>query len=1295
MNVTTLKTHEGKKQNYALKSFLWGILIAALFIVPSLIIDKGRYLYSDEFNNQIIPYYQLMSSAFKNGELGWNWYTDLGTSLISSYSCYSLGSPFFWIMLLFPVDSIPYILGFITILKIGLSSLTAYVFLKRYTKDKNNAVIGAMLYAFSGFAVSGISFGFSDNLVFFPLLLSALDSFIYEDKRGRFAFIAAVCAIVNYYFFAAEIMFCLIYWIVRTATKSYRISVSKSLQLFFEAILGTGMAMTILLPSLYHFVGNAIGNDKEMNGWSYYIYESLYSYAQIVISFFLPPETVSGNVYLAQENNKWLSVTGYLPLFSMSGVFAVIFNKRRNKWLRVFYAVCTAFMFVPVLNSFFQLFIEYRYMRWFFMLMLVMSLGSVMALEDSSTKWKKAVVTNLVGVIIVTLIIGFTPNSGKGLGIMGNSAQFWLLAVIAFLNIALCVLFLKLYKHKRDAFKRFSAFIVSAAIISVMASNYGLIKIQSYDDYSVYETNLINGGDEFHIDDIQNWRTDVVNLADYSELMYDDEHIGNLTNAQIEEINLNAVRSVGSGKDSFIVDNENTTMYWRIPGVQCIHGNVSSSISDFYNALGLSRENSSNLPMSLYGARSFLSVKYMMNYSGTDYNVTDKNGDFVMPGWKYYDTQNGYDIYENEYVLPIGFTFDSFIVNTEFESIPEQYRHLVLTDSLVVESIDDMFECVGAGMAQRSSSELSFTEEEYFKNCEERRNNACYDFKRDKKGFEAKIDIDKDSKFDHRLVFFSVPFDRGWSVKVNDEKADIIKVDYGFMAVKVPTGETSTIRFNYHTSGIIYGTFVGVVCLLLLVIYLAAIKIQSAPDVEEENSQSENDTENDDNSQNSENLTDSEKSDNAESTDNSTNSENVESTDNSTNSENVEVPESQPEIDEEDISIFDIVKQTEEQNMMHVYKRVPVVLESGFGSVAYDINQKKYIDFTSGIGVNALGFANGTWSDAVEKQIDLVQHTSNIYYSKSQIRLAEKLCKATEFSKVFFANSGAEANECAIKLARKYGSDKYGENHTHIVTLENSFHGRTITTLAATGQEAFHKYFAPFTEGFSYAKANDMESIKSAVTENTCAVMIELIQGEGGVNPLDREFVTALAEFCQANDILLIADEIQTGIGRTGKLFCYENYGITPDVITSAKALGGGLPLSACLCSEKLKDVLTPGTNGTTFGGNAIACAGAEKILDIVSDEEFLKDVREKGKYMRKKIKNFSGVKEVRGMGLMIGIVLEKNNAAEIQEKCAENGLLVLTAKNLVRLLPPLNIEYEDIDEGLDILERTINDNKE
>ncbi len=1255
MKTTTLSPHSSKKERYALKAFLWGAIIAALFIVPSIIIDKGKYLYAGDFNQQVIPFYQLMSSAIKNGEWGWSWYTDLGTAFVGGYSYYSLGSPFFWLMVPFPVDSIPYLMGPITILKIGLCSLNAYLFLKRYVKNKNNALIGSMLYAFSGFAISSMVFHFVDIFVFFPLLMLTMDMFIYENKRGRFAAMVAVCAIVNYYFFVAEAVFCLIYWIVRTATKSYRMPARNAVYLFLEAVLGAGIAMFILLPSLYHIVGNSRVSETDMTGWRYYVYESAYMYAQLLLCFFMPPEHPTGGVYLPDFDSAWKTMTAYLPLFSMAGVFAVMFNRRKYKWLRVFYIVCAVFMFVPVLNSSFQMFRDYSYVRWFFMLMLVMSLGSVAALENSSIKWKKPIITCLVLLSVITLVIGFTPVKNAGLGIMGDTAMFWIFVAVAFFNLALCAILVSLYKKNRTAFNRFGALITSFAIISTMMSVYIPLKVQSYDDLSIYKANLINGGDEIKIDDIQDWRTDVICLLDYSEQSYDKDNIESYDYPQLEEMAQISQNKAQYAEDSQVLDNENTTIYWRIPGMQSFHSTVNGSVMDFYAGLDFDRTTLSNISMGMYGLRTLCSVKYIANYSDSSFNVTDDNGDLIYPGWKYYDTQNGFDFYENEYVLPMGFTFDNFIIADSFKKIPTQYKHLALLNAMVVESFDDIYLCVGAGMGQADRNEFEFTEEEYIKNCQDRINNSCYDFKRDKKGFEAKIDIGEGrNNAEYELVFFSVPYDRGWKAYVNGEKADIYQVDFGFMAVKVPLNQTSSIRFDYHTPGILYGTFVSGVCLFILVIYLAAMKIQSTPDDEE---QTDSDNENNKNNENNENKT-------------------TETNEN----------------EEEDISIFDIVKQTEEENMMHVYKRVPVVLESGSGSVAYDINYKKYIDFTSGIGVNALGFANSSWVDAVDKQLDLVQHTSNIYYNTTQIQLAELLCLKTGFSKVFFANSGAEANECAIKLARKYGSDKYGESHTHIVTLENSFHGRTITTLAATGQEAFHKYFMPFTEGFSYAKANDMTSIKSSVTDDTCAVMIELIQGEGGVNPLDAEFVKELAEFCKERDILLIVDEIQTGIGRTGKLFCYENYGIEPDVITSAKALGGGLPLSACLCNEKLSDVMTTGTNGTTFGGNVIACAGAMKIVDIVADDELLKDVRKKGKYMRQRIKSFDGVKEVRGMGLMIGIVLEKDNASEIQEKCAENGLLVLTAKKLLRLLPPLNIEYADIDEGLDILERTISE---
>lgn len=389
---------------------------------------------------------------------------------------------------------------------------------------------------------------------------------------------------------------------------------------------------------------------------------------------------------------------------------------------------------------------------------------------------------------------------------------------------------------------------------------------------------------------------------------------------------------------------------------------------------------------------------------------------------------------------------------------------------------------------------------------------------------------------------------------------------------------------------------------------------------------------------------------------------------------------------------FLTAKETEQQYLMQTYGRFQTLLTEGKGAKAVDCDGKEYIDFTSGIGVNALGYCNDAWLAAVTAQAGKLQHVSNLYYTEPMIRLGEKLCTLTGMDKVFFGNSGAEANECAIKLARKYGSDTYGEEHTHVVTLVNSFHGRTVTTLAATGQEVFHHYFQPFTGGFSYAEANNLESVLQAVTENTCAVMVEFVQGEGGVMPLEKEFVQKLAALCKERDILLIADEIQTGMGRTGTLFAYEQFGVQPDIVTSAKGLGGGLPIGACLCVKKLGDVLGKGMHGTTFGGNPVVCAGALAVLQKVSQPDFLKEVAEKGAYMQEKLAAMEGVEAVRGMGMMIGVVLKEKTAGDVAVACVEKGLLVLTAKTLIRFLPPLNISYEEIDRGLEIFQSVLAD---
>ncbi|MBE6843760.1 MAG: aspartate aminotransferase family protein [Ruminococcus sp.] len=373
-------------------------------------------------------------------------------------------------------------------------------------------------------------------------------------------------------------------------------------------------------------------------------------------------------------------------------------------------------------------------------------------------------------------------------------------------------------------------------------------------------------------------------------------------------------------------------------------------------------------------------------------------------------------------------------------------------------------------------------------------------------------------------------------------------------------------------------------------------------------------------------------------------------------------------------------------NVMHTYGRYDLVLDKGNGRDATAEDNKQYIDFGSGIGTNSLGYCDSDWVEAVCNQAKSIQHTSNYYYTKIQAEFSEKLCQSTGYDKVFFGNSGAEANECAIKIARKYSFDKYGENRNTIITLVNSFHGRTLCTLSATGQDSFHQYFFPFVGGFVHTPANDIEALKSVVDDSVCAIMVEFVQGEGGVVKLDEEFVKAVRSICDEKDILMIADEVQTGIGRTGKLLAAEHFGVKADITTLAKGLAGGVPIGACLAVEKCSSVLTPGTHGSTFGGNPLACAGGNVVMTKVCAEGFLDEVSKKSEYIFSKLKNIKGVESVSGLGLMIGITLTEKKAADVVKAALDKGLLLLTAKEKVRLLPPLTITYEEIDKGIGIL---------
>lgn len=371
------------------------------------------------------------------------------------------------------------------------------------------------------------------------------------------------------------------------------------------------------------------------------------------------------------------------------------------------------------------------------------------------------------------------------------------------------------------------------------------------------------------------------------------------------------------------------------------------------------------------------------------------------------------------------------------------------------------------------------------------------------------------------------------------------------------------------------------------------------------------------------------------------------------------------------------------------YARYDMAADHGKGACCYDTDGKKYVDFTAGIGVNCLGYCDDGWVEAVTAQLKKLQHASNLFCTEAQVKVAQMLTERTGMKKVYFGNSGAEANEAAMKTARKYGTVNKGEDVNTIITLKNSFHGRTMAAITATGQDKYHKYFTPFLGGFKYCDTNDIKQLEKLADEKTCAVMMELVQGEGGVLELDQDFVKAAEEICRDRDILLIIDEVQTGIGRTGKLFAYEYFGIKPDIVTFAKGIGGGLPIGGILLGEKCCDVLQPGDHGTTYGGNPVACAGAVEVLNRM-DEDFLQQVREKSEFLRAKLMEIPQVTDVSGMGLMLGVSVEGKSAQQVVKDALEKGLMTLTAKEKIRLLPPLSITYEELEEGLEIFKKAL-----
>lgn len=382
-------------------------------------------------------------------------------------------------------------------------------------------------------------------------------------------------------------------------------------------------------------------------------------------------------------------------------------------------------------------------------------------------------------------------------------------------------------------------------------------------------------------------------------------------------------------------------------------------------------------------------------------------------------------------------------------------------------------------------------------------------------------------------------------------------------------------------------------------------------------------------------------------------------------------------------------KEIDDKYVAHTYARFPICIKYGEGAYVYDTDLKKYLDFTAGIGVNCLGYAYQPWVCAIQKQASQLAHISNLFYNEPMLQVAEKLVKRTHMNKVFFQNSGAESNEGAIKVAHKYANDHYHGQRNEILTLVNSFHGRTMETLVATGQDAFHDKFGPFPMGFNYVTANDIDDLYEKVNDHTAAIMIEVVQGESGVNPLNHDFVSEIQKVCDEKDILFIVDEVQSGIGRTGTFFAYEQYGVHPDIVTFAKGIANGIPMGGVLLGEKVENTLSYGDHGSTFAGNPLACAGANVVLDAMTPI-FLEDVKKKGELLKHRMEKMPHVKAVTGLGMMIGVAFDDLDVADVLTKTRENGVLFLRAKNKLRLLPPLIMSHGEINTGMDVLENVL-----
>lgn len=756
-------------------AFGLGFLSLLIVLLPLMIMDQGYFIYYGDFVSQQLPFYELANDAVRDGQLGWNWYTDLGGSFIGSYSFYLFGSPFFWLSTILPENWVLYAIPWLLCLKHGIASLTAYAYIRRFVQNKNAAVIGGLLYAFSGFQMFNIFFNhFQDVTALFPLMLIAMEELVNNNRRGWFAVIVAVMAINNYFFFTGQVVFLLLYFFIRLRCKDFHITWKKFLALAIEAVLGVCIACAVLLPSALAVMENSRVSSS-LYGQNMIMYGDKTRILRIIQSFFMIPDAPARPNLFSTANGKWASIGGYLPLFSMAGVIAFM-GKKKKHWATILLWICILCAFVPVLNSAFYLFNSSYYARWYYMPILIMAMMTAYALDNTEIDWKNGIRTCAV-MLIVFAVIFCLPTQNEE-----EETEFF-----AFANIpqyfcvvmAMCILCLIGCYYICALRAQKKPFLQKAVLLTALASAVCTGTIVYFGKYigtdaDKYIATAIQGEENISI----SYENDE---ADYFRVDISENY-------------------------------DNYPMFWGLSSMRTFHSTVSVSIMEFYDSIGITRDVASRAEPKNYTLRGLFSVKYYFERI----EDIDEENPFDIPGFTYLKSENGFHIYENEYFIPMGFTYDTYVTEEMLTGRTDATRERLLIHSLVLS--EEQAENYKDIIVPADSKSLSLSEEQYLKVCEAHAEEACEEFEYDSYHFAGKITLTRP-----KLVFFSVPYDKGWTATVNGEPVAVENVSNGFMAVRCETGENEIV-FSYETPGLKAGMLIALGGILLLAVYLAFSK---------------------------------------------------------------------------------------------------------------------------------------------------------------------------------------------------------------------------------------------------------------------------------------------------------------------------------------------------------------------------------------------------------------------------------------------------------------------------------------